>query len=356
MQVKFNNRGADFYATLKQRTENYFESHNIKTTGDFRLYIKTVIFSSVFIACYVSLVFLSPPTWLAILLCMVAGLDMAAIGFNIMHDGAHGSYSNNKKINQLMALSLNFMGANAFFWKQKHNVNHHSYTNIEGMDDDIDANPFLRLHEDQKKRWFHRFQHVYALMAYSLMFFFWVFYRDFKKYFTGKIAKYAPIRNMTLKEHIIFWVSKVIHVSVFLVIPMIFAGVLQTIVGYLIVTFVLGLVISVVFQLAHVVEGTDFVTPESEKSLHVETEWAIHQINTTVNFATKNPAANWFLGGLNFQVEHHLFPGVSHVHYPKLNKILRETCVEFNVKYKEFSSVTGAFVSHLRYLKNVGVA
>lgn len=356
MQVKFNNRGADFYVTLKQRTEDYFKSHNLKSTGDFRLYLKTAIFSLVFVSCYVTLVFLSPPAWLAVLLCIVAGLDMAAIGFNVMHDGAHGSYSNNKKINRVMALSLNFLGANAFFWKQKHNVNHHSYTNIEGMDDDIDANPFLRMHLDQKKRWFHRFQHIYALMAYSLMFFFWVFYRDFKKYFTGKIAKYTPIRNMTVQEHIIFWVSKVIHFTAFIVVPILFVGLWQTIVGYLIVTFVLGLVISVVFQLAHVVEGTSFVASDSDKVIDVETEWAIHQISTTVNFATGNPAANWFLGGLNFQVEHHLFPGVSHVHYPKLNKILRETCSEFNVKYMEFSSVTGAFVSHLRYLRNVGAA
>lgn len=356
MQIKFNNRGADFYSTLKQRTEDYFQSQNIKSTGNFKLYLKTVIFSLVLASCYVTLVFLSPPTWLAVTLCVVMGLDMAAIGFNIMHDGAHGSYSNNKKVNQLMALSLNFLGANAFFWKQKHNVNHHSYTNIEGMDDDIDVNPFLRLHTDQKKRWFHRFQHFYALMAYCLMFFFWVFYRDFKKYFTGKIAKYTPIRNMTVKEHIIFWVSKVVHFSVFIVIPMVFAGVWQTILGYVIVTFVLGLVISVVFQLAHIVEGTEFVTPPSETGMNVETEWAIHQVKTTANFATRNPAVNWLLGGLNFQVEHHLFPGISHVHYPKINKILRETCQEFNVKYMEFSTVTGAFVSHLRYLKNVGVA
>lgn len=356
MQVRFNNRGADFYSTLKERTENYFSSRNIKSTGDYRLYLKTIIITTIFIGCYVSLVFLSPPTWLAIVLCVIAGLDMAAIGFNIMHDGAHGSYSNNKKVNYFMSLSLNLMGANAFFWKQKHNVNHHSYTNIEGIDDDIDANPFLRLHVDQKKRWFHRFQHIYALVAYALMFFFWVFFRDFKKYFTGKIAKYSPIRNMTVKEHIIFWISKVVHVGVFIVVPMVFAGVLQTVVGYIIITFVLGLTITIVFQLAHIVEGTDFVTPENDKTLNVETEWAIHQISTTANFATKNPFANWFLGGLNFQVEHHLFPGISHVHYPKLNQILKDTCAEFNVKYMEFATVRSAFASHMRHLKNTGVA
>lgn len=356
MQVKFNNRGADFYATLKTRTEAYFQAHNLKPTGNIKLYAKTAVLSLVFVAVYVALVFLSPPTWLAVLLCVIMGLDMAAIGFNMMHDGAHGSYSQNKKINEMMGLSLNFLGANVFFWKQKHNVNHHSYTNIEGMDDDIDVNPFLRLHTEQQKRWFHRFQHFYALLAYSLMFFFWVFYRDFKKYFSGKIARYTPIRNMTVKEHIIFWVSKVVHVAVFLVVPMIFAGVVPTIVGYLIITFVLGLVISVVFQLAHVVEGTEFVTPLTEESVTVEAEWAVHQVSTTANFATSNPLVNWFMGGLNFQVEHHLFPGVSHIHYPQLNRILKETCREFNIKYMEFATVTGAFVSHMRHLKQMGIA
>jgi len=356
MQVKFNNRGADFYATLKERTEAYFQSKNIKPTGNYKLYIKTFVFSAILIFCYVSLVFLNPPVWAAILLCVLLGLDMAAIGFNMMHDGAHGSYSNNKKVNEVMALTLNLLGANSFFWKQKHNVNHHSYTNIEGMDDDIDVNPFLRLHVSQEKRWFHRFQHVYALLAYSLMFFFWVFFRDFKKYFTGKIAKYTPIRNMTVKEHIIFWVSKLVHFSVFLVIPMIYAGVVETIVGYLLITFVLGLVISVVFQLAHIVEGTEFVTPQNDESVQVESEWAIHQIKTTANFATRNPLVNWLLGGLNFQVEHHLFPGVSHVHYPEINRILKRTCTEFNVKYIEFPTVTGAFFSHMKHLKQIGVA
>ena len=355
MQVKFNNRGAEFYATLKTRTETYFQSHNLKPTGNIKLYAKTAVLSLVFVAVYVALVFLSPPTWLAVLLCVIMGLDMAAIGFNMMHDGAHGSYSQNKKINEMMGLSLNFLGANVFFWKQKHNVNHHSYTNIEGMDDDIDVNPFLRLHTEQQKRWFHRFQHFYALLAYSLMFFFWVFCRDFKKYFSGKIARYTPIRNMTVKEHIIFWVSKVVHVAVFLVVPMIFAGVVPTIIGYLIITFVLGLVISVVFQLAHVVEGTEFVTPLTEESVAVEAEWAVHQVSTTANFATTNPFVNWFMGGLNFQVEHHLFPGVSHIHYPQLNRILKETCREFNIKYMEFATVSGAFVSHMRHLKQMGV-
>lgn len=356
MQIRFNNRGADFYSTLKQRTDAYFVSSNVSSVGNGKLYTKTVIFLTLLVACYIALVFLPLPAWASVLICVLMGLDMAAIGFNIMHDGAHGSYSNNKKINYLMSLSLNLLGANAFFWKQKHNVNHHSYTNIEGMDDDIDANPFLRLHTGQKKRWFHRFQHVYALIAYSLMFFFWVFFRDFKKYFTGKIAKYAPIKNMTLSEHIIFWVSKLIHISVFIVIPMVFAGVLQTIVGYLIITFVLGLTITIVFQLAHIVEGTGFVTPENDEQLSVETEWAIHQISTTANFATKNPIVNWLLGGLNFQVEHHLFPGISHVHYPKINQILKETCAEYGVRYMEFKSVSSAFVSHMRYLKNTGIA
>jgi len=356
MQVKFKNRGADFYNTLKERTDAYFQAQNLKPTGNYKLYIKTAVFSAVFIGCYVALVFLSPPVWLAVILCLVLGLDMAAIGFNMMHDGAHGSYSNNKKVNEIMGLSLNFLGANVFFWKQKHNVNHHSYTNIDGMDDDIDVEPFLRLHVSQPKRWFHRFQHIYALLAYSLMFFFWVFFRDFKKYFSGKIARYTPIRNMSFKEHFIFWTSKLVHFAVFLVVPMIFAGVLETIVGYILITFVLGVVISVVFQLAHVVEGTEFVMPQSSESVSVESEWAIHQIQTTVDFATANPVVNWLLGGLNFQVEHHLFPGVSHVHYPQINKILRQTCAEFNVKYMEFSTVTAAFISHLRYLKNTGVA
>lgn len=299
--------------------------------------------------------FFTPPVWISFILVGLVGVNMALIGFNIMHDGSHGSFSTNGKINAFMAYTLNILGANAFFWTQKHNVNHHTYTNIEGIDDDIDIRPFFRVHPDQPKKWFHKYQHLYSLFLYTLTFFFWVYYNDFKKYFTLKIADHTSIKRLSFKEHIIFWASKLIHIAIFIVLPMYTVGVVPTIIGYSTALLVTGLIVAVVFQLAHIVDDIQFLTPEQESSsMDVEADWAIHQMQTTANFATKSKFLTWMLGGLNFQVEHHLFPRISHVHYPKLNEILKATAREFNVQYVEFPTMGSAVKSHMIHLRKIG--
>lgn len=355
-QIKFNRSHSAFFSTLKSKADDYFRSRNINTTGNFKLYAKTAILLFSLAVFYTLLVFFTPQSlFFSILLCILIGINFAGIGFNIMHDGAHGSYSGNKFLNRAMGYTLNLMGGNVYLWKQKHNINHHTYTNIEGADDDIDIKPFLRIHADQKKLKIHRFQHLYGFFLYGLTLIFWVYYRDFKKYFTGKIAENTRMKKMNLREHFNFWIWKFIHFGLFLVIPIFKIGLVETIVGYNIMGFVCGFLLAIVFQLAHVVEKTDFVTP-SVGSVQIEKEWAVHQISTTANFATRNKTINWLLGGLNFQVEHHLFPRISHIHYPALNKIVRETCREFNVVYKEFPTMLSAIRSHLLHLKKVGVA
>lgn len=345
-----------FFQRLREVTEAYFKETGLKKTGDARLYWKTVILISALVTLYVVLVFFTPAnTWVALGLCSLMGLVLASIGFNVMHDGAHGSYSSRKWVNELMGYSLNLLGGSVHFWKMKHNENHHTFTNIEGMDDDIDIRPWVRVHEGQPRYWFHRFQHIYSLLLYGLTYLFWVFYNDMKKYFTGKIAENTRMKPMSIKEHLIFWATKLGYVAVFIVLPMFFAGVVPTLVGYGVMVFVTGLFIAVVFQLAHVVEDTEFVHPQVNGA-QLENEWAVHQVRTTVNFATQNRVWNWLFGGLNFQVEHHLFPRISHVHYPALNKRLKAVCAEFGVPYREFPTLRSALLSHLSHLRQVGMA
>ena len=272
-----------------------------------------------------------------------------------MHDGAHGSYSGRKWVNEMMGHSLNFLGGNVYLWKLKHNVNHHTFTNIEGVDDDIDIKPWIRVHEGQKRHWFHRFQHYYSLFLYGTTYLFWIFYNDLRKYFSGKVAEETPMKPMNTREHILFWASKAFYIGLFIVLPMFMVGVLPTLAGYGVMVFVAGVVISVVFQLAHIVEHSDFVHPAGEGG-NIEAEWAVHQMETTANFATHNRLWNWLFGGLNFQIEHHLFPRISHVHYPELSKRLRKVCDEFGVVYREFPSLRSALWSHLMHLRQVGMA
>ncbi|MDP2387666.1 MAG: acyl-CoA desaturase [Bacteroidota bacterium] len=357
MQVKFNTTQAQFFFTLRSRVNEYFKTNQKKSTGNFKLFFKAALLLSSLVTLYTVLVFFTPPVWISFILVGLVGVNMALIGFNIMHDGSHGSFSTNGKINSFMAYTLNLLGANAFFWTQKHNVNHHTYTNIEGIDDDIDIRPFFRVHPDQPKKWFHKYQHLYSLFLYTLTFFFWVYYNDFKKYFTLKIADHTSIKKLSFKEHVIFWASKLIHIAIFIVLPMYMVGVIPTIIGYSSALLVTGLIVAVVFQLAHIVDDIQFLTPEPESTkMDVEADWAIHQMQTTANFATKSKFLTWMLGGLNFQVEHHLFPRISHVHYPKLNEILKTTAMEFNVQYVEFPTMRSAVKSHMIHLRKIGRA
>lgn len=349
---KFPKIPVSFHGELKKRIADYFKQKGKATTGNFKLYLKAIILVLAFVAVYVHLVFFTPATVWAVLECVALGCLTAFIGFNVMHDGAHGSFSKYKWVNSLASNSASFLGADQFMWKTKHNVIHHTYTNIHGVDDDIEARPLLRLCDEQKHYKIHRYQHFYFWAAYSLLYFVWVFIMDYKKYFTGKIGE-MPLRKMTLKEHITFWAYKVVHAFTFVVLPILMVGAIAWLIGFVIMCLVAGFVLSIVFQLAHTVEHTHFPLP-NEATGKMEDEWAIHQLKTTANFATRNRLVSWFVGGLNFQVEHHLFPKISHVHYPAISKIIKKACQEYGIQYIEYSRVRYAVASHVAFLKQMG--
>ncbi|MDF2457056.1 MAG: fatty acid desaturase [Cytophagaceae bacterium] len=354
-KITFNNKNNLFFQRLKEKVDLHFKNNNSVATGNTALYLKSILQLCSAAGLYISLVFLNPDPLLAVLLCAMLGANLAFIGFNIMHEGGHQSFSKSPWINKISAYSLNVLGGNAMFWKAKHNINHHTYTNIEGMDDDINVQPYMRIHTTQRRYWMHRFQHIYWILLYGISYFSWIFIDDFKKYFSGKIVSNAVHQKWTFKEHLIFWSTKTGYVMLYIGLPVYFAGLGNTLIGFGIMTFVCGLTIAVVFQMAHVVEETSFPQPHSDTQ-KIDQGWAIHQLETTANFGTDNKLLSWFLGGLNFQVEHHLFPRISHVHYPAINKLVKETCKEFNVSYLEFSSLSTAFWSHLKHIKKMGTA
>ncbi len=356
LKVTFDNSESPFFKALKEKVDHYFSTKNLDPSGNKALFFKSIVVVVSAIVLYVTLVFFTPVTWVAILMCGLFGLNMAVIGFNIMHEGGHQSFSKYAWLNKISAYSLNALGGTSYFWKIKHNINHHTYTNIEGMDSDIDVKPFMRLHESQPRYWFHRFQHVYWVVLYGVSYVAWIFYDDFQKYVSGKVSPNSEIKKIALKEHFIFWATKVLYVGAYIILPIIMVGWLPTLVGFSIITFVCGLSISVVFQLAHVVEGTKFSVVEQDQANKIEQEWAVHQVTSTANFGTHNKVISWLLGGLNFQIEHHLFPRISHVHYPIISEIVKETCKEYNVTYMEYSTMLKALHSHLFHIRRLGIA
>ncbi len=352
-KITFDNRNNLFYQSLKEAVDIYFEKNKFKKTGDWRLYIKTIILISSAIIFYCSLIFLHPPTIVAVLLATALGYTMACIGFSVMHDANHGSYSTKPWLNDLLGLSMNAMGACAFFWKQKHNIIHHTYTNVDGIDDDIAKSPVIRQCESQRWVPAHKMQHIYLVPIYALSTIFWVFIMDFTKYFTRKIYTTAAWK-MTFKNHAIFWATKILYISFYIVIPAIVWGIGPMLIGFFLMNAAMGLTLSIVFQLAHVVENTEFENVALDETKHIETAWAEHELRTTANFAMGNQVISWFVGGLNYQIEHHLFPRVSHIHYPAISNIVMEKCKEYNLPYNKYDTMTAAVFSHFRVMKNLG--
>ncbi|HAI84108.1 MAG TPA: acyl-CoA desaturase [Chitinophagaceae bacterium] len=352
---KFSTPKPSFHSELKRRINQYFEQTGKRPTGNFSLFSKAIILVAALIGLYIHLTFFTPENgWIALFECSIMGAIIAAIGFNIMHDGAHGSFSDNAFLNKIAAVTLGFLGGSHFMWNVKHNIIHHAYTNIDGVDDDIDAKPFLRMASTQKKYGMHRFQHWYFWILYSILYLYWIFFSDYKKYFGKRIGE-MPLKKMEVKDHFFFWWYKALHLALFLIIPMVFVGVGYTIIGFLTCCLVAGLILSIVFQLAHTVEHTHFPMPD-EATGKLDDEWAIHQLKTTANFATSNKLVSWFVGGLNFQIEHHLFPKISHVHYPAISKIIKQACQEYGIKYIEYKRTHQAIFSHILFLRSMGRA
>jgi linoleoyl-CoA desaturase len=349
-----NMQGSNFHQELKRRVNNYFVENKKASTGNFSLYFKAGLLWTCYIALYVHVVFFPPIAWIAIIECLIMGGLTAAIGFNVMHDGGHGSFSPSKTWNKIASFSANALGASAIMWNNKHNIIHHTYTNIDGIDDDIEIKPLLRMCPTQKKYVIHRFQHIYVWILYTLLLLVWLFISDYTKYFRQKVGDVA-IKKMSGYDHFAFWAAKLGYAFMMIALPIYLLGFVSWLVGFLVMVLFAGFVLSIVFQLAHTVEETAFPVAAIDTN-KIENEWAIHQIETTANFATKNKLISWLVGGLNFQIEHHLFPKISHIHYPAISQIIKNTCEEFNIKYIEYKKMRHAIASHSNYLRKMGRA
>ncbi|MCS3797342.1 fatty acid desaturase family protein [Niastella sp. OAS944] len=351
-RVTFDNRNHLFLQSVRASVNTYFQNNGLKKTGNWKLYLKAIVLIPLGIGMYIWLL-LGNYSWpVGVLLSVLLGLTLVCIAFNVMHDACHGSYSAKKWVNEFMGLSMNVLGSNAFIWKIKHNIIHHTYTNIDGVDSDIDNGPLLRQCNTQKWRPIHRYQFIYMFILYSVSTLAWMWGTDFYKYFTRKIQS-TVISKIDARQHIIFWFSKVLYAFFYAVVPIYFLGWQAWLTGFLILHITMGLVLSVVFQLAHVVEKTSFESV-TENDKVIASEWAIHEVKTTADFAPRNIVICWLVGGLNFQIEHHLFPQISHVHYPALSKIIRKQCELFGLPYNYYPTMRQAVYSHVRLMKQLG--
>lgn len=354
--IKFGTYQAEFYATLSQRVNQYFKSNNISRNANGEMVIKTIfMFSLYFIPYFIGISGVITSYWVYLLMWVLMGFGTAGIGLSIMHDANHGSYSTKPWINNSLSYSLNLLGAASFNWRIQHNVLHHTYTNVFDVDEDISPRGALRMAPESPWKPFHRFQHIYAWFLYGLMTLVWVVVKDFLR--LGRYQKDGMIQKQKAsykKEWAILIITKIIYFSYLLVIPTLILpfSFLQILLGWFIMHYIAGFILAIVFQPAHVAEGTSYFQPDDNGDL--ENTWAIHQLHTTTNYAHKNLALSWFVGGLNFQVEHHLFPNICHVHYRHLSVIVKSTAEEFGVPYKMKETFVDAMVAHGRLMKQLG--
>ncbi|PSR55926.1 acyl-CoA desaturase [Adhaeribacter arboris] len=354
-KVKFiNSHKSNFFATVRYRVEEHFVEKGVSKHANQVMWLKTIFYLTVSLTLYLLILSNQFGIWSLFTLAVLLGIFNAGIGFNVCHDAIHGSFSANSKLNKALSFIFHLIGANPYVWNLMHNVVHHTYTNIPGHDEDIEVAPgLIRLDPQQRVNKLQRFQHLYAIGVYSLASLSWVFRKDYVKFFQKKIGHH-PTLNHPKQEYFNLFFYKGLYYFLYIGLPLLVLDITwwQFVIGFLSMHLVEGLVMGLVFQLAHVVEGTDFPVPNEQGN--IEEAWAAHQMHTTANFAIKSKLAGFLLGGLNQQIEHHLFPKVCHIHYPAIATIIKQTAQEFGLPYIENPTFFRAFQSHYRMLKKLG--
>jgi linoleoyl-CoA desaturase len=342
-----------FQRELQARVAEYFAATGQSSRGDGRMYLKTAVMLAWLLASYVALVFVvsSPP--LAVAAAVSLGLAMAGVGFNVQHDGNHGAYSERPGVNRLMALTLDLLGGTAYFWHYKHNVAHHGHPNVDGHDDDINVGVLARFSPHQ--RWYphQRLQHLYVWLLYALLALEWQLTGEFRNFYSKSRYGQVPVPRPQGRERVTFWVGKLVFFGLAFGLPLALHPPARVLGLFVVSSGTLGLVLAVVFQLAHCTDKASFRQVTAEARV-LPRGWAEHQVESTTDFARGNRWVSWYVGGLNMQIEHHLFPRICHVHYAALAPIVEETCRAHGVPYSAHSTCLDALAGHLRWLLALG--
>ncbi|MEZ4918113.1 MAG: acyl-CoA desaturase [Saprospiraceae bacterium] len=354
--VKFNNQAQpEFFRTLHNRVNSFFEEKAISRHANASMMVKTVFMLCLYAIPLAILIMGGVTTFAGMMaLWIVMGLGMSGIGLSVMHDANHGSYSSSPVINRILGFVLNFIGGYHINWKIQHNVLHHSFTNVHGYDEDIEKG-IMRFSPTQERKAAFRFQAFYAPFLYGLMTIYWLLIKDFEQLVRYHKRGLLQDQGVSFRKALIQIVfNKSWYVGLTLVLPLWSLDLpwWQVLVGFSSMQFLSGLILALIFQPAHVLEETAFFKADEHGS--VENNWAIHQMKTTANFAHGSRFFSWFIGGLNYQIEHHLFPNVCHIHYKQISGIVRKTAAEFGIPYLEHKTFLDALKSHFSLLHQLG--
>lgn len=340
---------------MKSRVAEYFTARGLSLNANASMVIKGLCVLMLAFVPYGLLLSNRFTSFEMLLLAIAMGVGMAGIGFGVAHDALHGAYTSNTRLNAVLGLSFDVLGASSYLWKITHNIVHHTYTNIHGVDEDLAASPFLRLSPNAERRGFHRFQHLYALPLYGFTTLNWVFFKDYKQLLQRDLGPYRD-KDHDGRQVATLIGAKLIYYGYALLIPLLVIRIpwWQVLIGFLAMHLTAGSIIGVVFQLAHVVEDTDHPLPDDVGMM--QSDWWLHEMHTTADFARGNKLLSWYVGGLNYQIEHHLFPRICSVHYPAISAIVQDVARTYGMPYHDQPTFRAAVASHYRTLRRFGSA
>ena len=354
--IRYSRDTTDFTKTLRARVDAYFKENNLSRKGDWRLHLKTAAALGLYFVPWALITWgLAGQGWMFWMAELVMGLGLAGIGLNVMHDANHDAYSDKKWVNLWVGRVLDLVGGNAMMWKIQHNVLHHTFTNVDGLDEDIDMHPIMRFSPLKPRHWWHRFQHIYSWVFYAMMTIFWMIAKDWlqlRRYHKKDLIK--PTGTTVGKLSLEMGITKTAYFTYVLVLPILFSGAhwLQVVAGWCVMQMVAGFLLAVIFQPAHVLEDHDY-TP-AVKGAKLDVDPLTHQLRTTSNFGTGSKVFTFLCGGLNHQIEHHLFPQISHVHLPNIAPIVKKTAEEFGIPYRASTTYMQALGLHTKMLRELG--
>jgi len=343
----------DAMQEMKGRVAEYFATRSLSSKANAAMIAKSGCLIAMCVLPYALILSNRFEPWTMLLLAIAMGVGIAGIGFGIAHDALHGAYSSRPRLNDALGLSFDALGASSYLWKITHNIVHHTYTNIHGVDEDLAVSPLLRLSPNAERHWCHRWQHLYAFPLYACTTLFWVFVKDYQQLFRRDLGPYRD-KQHDRTQILVLLSAKLSYYGYALVVPLLVVHVpwWQVLLGFLAMHLTAGFILGIVFQLAHVVEDTEHPLPDDGGRM--ASDWWLHEMHTTANFARGNRVLSWYVGGLNYQIEHHLFPKVCSVHYPAISGIVREVARTHGLPYHDQPTFRSAIASHYRMLRRLG--
>lgn len=352
--IRFERDKSQFMSSLKKNVNDYFKEKGISTKGNWKMVVKSGVMLSLYLTPFILMLTVPMAGWMIFPLAIIMGIGMAGTGMSVMHDAVHGSFSKKGWLNEIFGSTIFLLGTTMFNWKVQHNILHHTFTNIDGMDEDIAGRDLLRFSKHAPLKKIHRFQHFYAYFLYSFMTLSKLVKDFFQLHEYNKTGMTKQQNAKPALEYVKLIGTKVIYFFICIGLPLIFSDFTwwEVILGFFVMHCVGGGIMAIVFQMAHIVEGVNQPLPGKEGN--IENEWAIHQLETTANFSRRSRIMNWFIGGLNFQIEHHLFPNICHIHYRKISLIVEKTAREYGLPYNTKRTFVHALVSHTKMLKALG--